>query len=147
MLWKQLLQLSVYPFNTTKCYLVKQSNLWMEPRGRVLRLEMEGLLVWDLPEALCCVLEQDILSSAVSTQEDRKFTIHDWKIVKCYVKHKHNWKLLHIPLVLMYRLNKTESTVFTCIALAKSRTGNGSTPSVLNTFGVPSLCIFKGCWT
>ena len=29
----------------TKCYLVKQFNLWMEPRGRVLRLEMEGLLV------------------------------------------------------------------------------------------------------
>ena len=36
------------------------------------RLEIEGLLAQDSPEALCCVLEQDTLSSAIVLVQPRK---------------------------------------------------------------------------
>ena len=36
------------------------------------RLEIEGLLAQDSPEALCCILEQDTLSSAIVLVQPRK---------------------------------------------------------------------------
>ena len=45
----------------------------------------------DSPETLHCVLEQDTLSAlrTGSTQEDKKSSQHDWKIVDSHVKHQH----------------------------------------------------------
>ena len=48
-------------------------NTRAEPSGSVgrVKLGIKGLLVQDFPESLCCVLDQDTLSSGL-TQEDRR---------------------------------------------------------------------------
>ena len=65
------------------------------------RLEIEGSLVQDSLEALCCVLEQDTLSSTGSSQETPKITenlltgmhsINTKKIKVYVVVHKCTYK-------------------------------------------------------